>query len=166
MAKNEITQKKSVKTDWEKSLPLFVGFIILAVAGFFLLKGTGPEGTLGLIVSTGFILLWLVVVSLCVRTRQWLPLLITGAYWLITSLVELFIGEVSDRGIADFIESLSAFAATPLGGLNQISSELGLFAMAGLTLASLVALIMILDQNKPNPTLKNNRPDSDSTDWF
>ncbi|NLB22582.1 MAG: hypothetical protein GX833_04890 [Clostridium sp.] len=166
MAKNELKQKKSIKTEWGKSLPLLVGFIILTVAGFFLLKGMGSEGTLGLILSSGFILLWLVVVVLCVRTRQWLPLLVTGVYWLTTSLVELFIGEVSDRRIADFIQSLSEFAAKPLIGLNQISSELGLFAMAGLTLASLIALIMILDQNKPNPTLKNNQPDSDSTDWF
>ena len=165
MNKREIRQTKPTKTDWGKSLPLLAGFIILAVGGYLLLNGNGSKGTFGIILSIGFIVLWLVLDVISVRNKQWFPLLITGFYWLITSLTGLFIGEVGNKGFAVFLKGVATFAATPLKGLNQVFGDLGLLAMAGLTLAALIALIMVLDQNKPNLAAKNDTS-SDSSDWF
>ena len=165
MDKHKIRQTKPTKIDWGKSLPLLAGFILLSGAGYLLLNGNGSMGTLGIILSIGFTILWLVLDVLSVRNKQWFPLLITGFYWLLTSLTKLFIGEVGNKEIAVFFKNLANFAATPLKGLNQVFGDLGLLAMTGLTLAALIALIMILDQNKPNLATRNDAG-SDQSDWF
>lgn len=168
MGENKLKQNRPAKTDWRTSLPLLTGFVFLTAAGFFLLRAVGPQTLPALVLSVGFALLWLILDVLSVRKNQWLPLLITMLYWLAASLVRLFTTDDGSgaREVSGVIEVFTDFASTPLSGLNQLQPELGLLGMAGLTLASLIALIMILDRHKPNTSLRGDSSGGDSTDWF
>lgn len=162
---HELNSKKMpppARIDGHRSLILVGLMVFLALAGYFV--GSKTEA---MSVSTLYWLLWVVLIAYSLKKDQWLPLLASTTYWLVTSAIRLFLSDEASTGrkVGEGVRRIADFAATPLESLTAIHPDLPLLAMAAITLLSLMALIMILDRSKPKTRIVKDGS-SDQTDWF
>ena len=136
----------------KETLGLTAGFGILTLIGFFIFQNKLMDEIMGLIFSLIFTILWLMLILLSVKRNQWLPLVVSTFYWLIASLVRLYLSnqmEEEERMVADLLKRLSEFAAGALSGMVYFSEDVIILVMAINTMLSMIGLIMVLDRNKP-----------------
>lgn len=137
---------------FKETIGLLIGFVFLAMMGYLIFQVNSIAGIIALIVSVVFAVLWLTFILISVKRDQWLPLLISTFYWLIASLVRLYLSnqlEEEERVMPELLNRLSEFAAGALSGLAYFSEDVIILVMAVITLLSMIGLIMVLDRNKP-----------------
>ena len=143
-----------------ETLGLTAGAVLLAGTGFLLARSTAFSGSSGVSVSLVLTLLWLGLFFVSMKRDQWAPLLASTVYWLIGSLIRLYLSNLLEgegRTVSKTLENLSQFVAGPLTGFAALGEEAVMIVMATITLLAMVALIVVLDRNRP----KTDDPGSD-----
>ena len=130
---------------------LTVSFLILSLIGYVILQNQNFTNGTETVFSMSYLLIWLLLLFFAAKQDQWVPLLISTAYWLCASLVKLYLSyeEEGERAVAAILDQFTKFASQPLSGMGNIRPEAVLLSMAVLTLLSMVGLIVVLDKNKP-----------------
>lgn len=152
-------KKTAVPVNWVKSLLLVGGLGILTWIAFIL----APSDQIsGFVISLSFFAIWTIVIGFSILHGQWVPLLIGSIYLLGASAIRLYAENAlkSERGIPTILNNILTYSGRALNGFAYLSEVLPVIITTLLALLTLIALVIVMDRNKPKII-----EDSDPIDW-